>query len=317
MDMICSSLKRNIHQFITDYTSCSILSTSSIANFDQLDQSFMYSKLLNEIIFDIEYNEKAKIEFVNVCREQFSNNDIRLKIINDFESNYDCHSSIWWYTKEPIIYTILNQALRKQDIEMIIKMDSFVQDLHRQIEQIYFQTQQTEKMIIYRRQGMSNVEFEKLKKSEGGLLSFNNFLSTSIDREISFAFGNSARDDSDLTGILFRMKIYPSFSSVPFTALDDISFYSNFDQEILFSMHTIFRIGSMREIENRLWQIDLTLTSNNDQQLKNVTEFIRNEINDGNRWMLLAGLMINMGKFDKALEIYNTLLETILNGTEK
>ncbi|CAF3099642.1 unnamed protein product [Rotaria sp. Silwood2] len=196
-------------------------------------------------------------------------------------------------------------------------MGFFVQDLHRQIEQIYFQTQQTEKMIIYRRQGMSNVEFEKLKKSEGGLLSFNNFLSTSIDREVSFVFGNSARDDPDLTGILFRMEIDPSFSSVPFAALDDISFYSNFDQEILFSMHTIFRIGSMREIENKLWQIDLTLTNNNDQQLKNVTEFIRNEINDGNRWMLMAGMMINMGKFDKALEIYNTLLETILNGTEK
>ncbi|CAF1249930.1 unnamed protein product [Rotaria sp. Silwood1] len=319
IDTICISLKLNIHQSINDYTSFSILpsvdSTQSV-KFDELDQSFMYSQLLKEIIVDIQYDEKAKLDFVNFCRGQCLGNNIRLNILNQFESNYESNSPIWWYTKEPFVYTVLNQALRKLDIEMIIMMGFFIHDLHRQIEQIYAQRNPTNKMIIYRGQGISNDEFEKLRKNIGGLLSFNNFLSTSIDQDVSLAFGSSARDDPNLTGVLFRIEIDPSISIVPFAQLDDISFYSNFEREILFSMHTIFRISSVMEIENRLWQIDLKLTDNNDEQLKLVTECIRNEIGDGTGWVRMAGLLLKMGKFDQASTIYNTLLKAIPNNTQ-
>jgi hypothetical protein len=186
--------------------------------------------------------------FTNFCRGQYSNNDIQLNIVNTFERDYELHSPIWWYTKESFIFITLNQALREQDMEMIIKMGFFLQDLHRQIEQIYSDTHPMTKMTIYRGQGMTNMKFEKMKKNKGGLLSFNKFLSTSNDQQVSFVFASSARDDPDLTGILFRIEIDPSISSVSFAALDDISFYSDLEKEILFSMHTIFRIGDMIQI---------------------------------------------------------------------
>ncbi|CAF1304004.1 unnamed protein product [Rotaria sordida] len=97
IDTICINLKCNIHQSIHDYTSYSILPTMDSTNvkFDELDQSFMYSQLLKEIIVDIEFNEKAKADFVNFCRGQCLDNNIRLNIINQFGSNYESHSPIW------------------------------------------------------------------------------------------------------------------------------------------------------------------------------------------------------------------------------
>ncbi len=45
-------------------------------------------------------------------------------------------------------------------------------------------------------------------------------------------------------------------------------------------MHSLFRIGQIKQIDiknNRLWQVDLTLTSDNDPQLYALTQYIRKE----------------------------------------
>ena len=107
--------------------------------------------------------------------------------------------------------------------------------------------------------------------------------------------------------------IGPFISSVPFATLDDINYYSDIEKDILFSMHTIFRIDQVNELEDGMWQINLTLTADNDQQLMDLSACIRNEIGDDQPgWVRMADLMIKMGRFDKAVEIYNTLLEGMI-----
>lgn len=59
------------------------------------------------------------------------------------------------------------------------------------------------------------------------------------------------------------------------------------------------------------------LTDDNDQQLKRLTELIRHEIGGGNGWHRLGILMNKMGKFEKALEIYNILLDKTSNINSK
>jgi hypothetical protein len=104
-----------------------------------------------------------------------------------------------------------------------------------------------------------------LKKTQGGLLSFNNFLSTSKNRDVSLKFARRTISTSDLAGILFIMKIDPSIPLTPFASIHDVSAYQT-EEEILFSMHSVFRIEQMKEIDrnDRLWQMDLLLTSDND-----------------------------------------------------
>ena len=54
-----------------------------------------------------------------------------------------------------------------------------------------------------------------------------------------------------LLQFLFQMDIDPRLSSTPFAPVNTFGYYSNKEKEILFSMHTIFRIGEMQTLESR------------------------------------------------------------------
>ncbi|CAF1160109.1 unnamed protein product [Adineta steineri] len=307
---ICDTLKHDIQQCSSNLTPISILSTTYSSNRDvnELDQSFMYSQLLKEILLELNYEPNVKKELVDFCRIQYCNNTVELKIIDEFDKQYEDHSPIWWYTREGFTYSMLNKALRTQDIEIIIKMGFFIRDLHQQIELLHSATKNQGSLTVYRGQSMFNNEFEMIKNSKGGLLSFNNFLSTSIDRQVSLSFAKIALHNPDLKAILFQMEANPAFASTPFAQISNISYYSDVEKEVLFSMHTVFRIGEIEQIEDGVWQVKLTLTSDNDEQLKKVAERIRIEIGPGTGLHRLSQLMIKMGKFDKAKEISEALL---------
>ncbi|CAF1504905.1 unnamed protein product, partial [Adineta steineri] len=134
-----------------------------------------------------------------------------------------------------------------------------------------------------------------MRTYQNGLLSFNSFLSTTNDRVLAFARVDSARDDCELIGVFFEIEINSSLSNVLFASLNDVSYYLNLEKQILFSMHTIFRIGEMKQIENRLWEVKLTLTNDDDELLKSLTDYFREEIKGNSEWIELAHLMFKMG----------------------
>ena len=209
------------------------------------------------------------------------------------------------------LYSMINKALRTQDIEIIFKIGFFIRDVHHQIEQLHSLTDRQEPFVVYRGQGMFQTEFDKIKKSKGGLLAFNSFLSTSTDRQLSYAFADSASQDPDLIGVLFRINIDPSRATAPFASLDNVSFFEDQEEEILFSMHTVFRIEEMKQIEDRLFEINLTSTKDNDEQLQQLAQYMRKATQGRSGLDRMGSLMIKMGEFDIAEEIYNTLYDTI------
>ena len=56
------------------------------------------------------------------------------------------------------------------------------------------------------------------------------------------------------------------------------------------------------EKNNRLWQVDLIQTTDNDPQLSALTKRIQNEIRGSTEWDRLGKLLIIMDQFDKAAE---------------
>jgi hypothetical protein len=82
-------------------------------------------------------------------------------------------------------------------------------------------------------------------------------------------------------------------------------------------MHTVFRIVNMKQIEDRLWQVDLTFTTDQDQQLTQFTEHMRKEINSGIVFHQMSKLLIAMGEFKQVEKIYTTLLETISDSDQQ
>ncbi|CAF1066184.1 unnamed protein product [Adineta steineri] len=314
---ICEALKKAVHKCNQNTISMSFMPMNvdtTTKSLDQLDQSFMYTQVLKEILLTIDFQREHFQAFIAYCQEQFAGNSVQLHHVNKFENEYHRDRSIWWYTHECFLYCMLNRALQVMDVDLIIKLGFFLSDLHQHITRIHSEQygKQTHSDIftVYRGQGLSQTDFNQLLKTRGGLLSFNNFLSTSLDRTVSLAYAESNLDNPYLIGILFQITVNSLTLLTPFANVRDISYYQE-EEEILFSMHSIFRIGEIKQINdnNRFWQVTLTLTGDHDPQLYTLTEQIRAETSPHEMgWKRLGQLLIKLGQFDKAQQVYDVLL---------
>ncbi|CAF0955311.1 unnamed protein product [Adineta steineri] len=304
----CEILKYDIQQHRRD----SITTGMSNVELEYLDVSFMYTKLLTEILFEIPYDDRAKQALAQFCREYC---DIRdLEKIAKFERDYVSYKSIWWYTRESFVYKMINRALRKQDIYIIIKAGFFIRDLQKEIEARY--KPPTEKMIVHRGQALSEMDFNQLCERKGGLYSFNNFLSTSMRFNVSNLFGEGCPQNHEIVGILFEIEIDPTiFTPTHWAWIASESRYPE-EEEVLFAMHSIFRINEIEKLDDRYWKVQLSLTSDNDPELKKMTEFIREATKGSSGWDRLGKFLLQIGKFSKAEEIFQMLIENTTEDDE-
>jgi hypothetical protein len=148
----------------------SLMTTGSDIFNKSFDQSFIYTQILKETLFTIEFGPKHITEFSNRCRVLLADNDDVLKNVENLEKTYRHHSPIWWYTNDCFLRPMLNWALSQINVELIIKMGFFIGDLHRHIEQLYneqFKNQHTgNSFTVYRGQGMAMNEFEQIERNE-------------------------------------------------------------------------------------------------------------------------------------------------------
>ncbi|CAF1506680.1 unnamed protein product [Adineta steineri] len=192
-------------------------------------------------------------------------------------------------------------------------MAFFMHDLHCQIEHLYQEwIDKPNLLTVYRGQIVTQSDFEKLKIGQGGLLSFNSFLSTSTNREVSLIFADSNGSDATFIGIFFAIKINSKLSSTPFISLGNLSHFEE-ENEILFSMHSIFEIGEIHQINERLWQVELLSTINNDKRMTELTDYIRQHTTKSVNypWFRLAELFFQMGHHDEAEGILQQLADLL------
>ncbi|CAF1475651.1 unnamed protein product [Adineta steineri] len=321
IDDLCQGLQQGIKQYNQNSVAVSFIPVNEIAptdNLNQLDPTFMYTQIFKDILVNMEHDKQAIKQFIAYCRHHDCGSS---KNIDQFEQKYDAASAIWWYTSPSFIYSMLNYALRSMVGDTIINMGFFVHDLHQQILQLHQQQVNSyhgKSFIVYRGQGLTKPNFEKLKKAEGGLMSFNNFLSTSKNKEVSIGYADIALTEPDKVGILFIMSVDPCIKSAPFAFIKEISYFREED-EILFSMHTVFRVGTVKQMENKsqLYQVELQLTSDDDEQLRLLSDRIREETLDSTGWQGLSHLLVKIGQFSKAEELYTVLLEQSSDQDEK
>ncbi|CAF1275646.1 unnamed protein product [Adineta steineri] len=318
---ICEALKSAAHQCEQNAIPMSFVGSNK--KLDQLDPSFMYTQILKEIILTIKFEQNHIQNYIDYCRNAFTDNITDMTNINRLEVEYHKRTPIYWYTCDMFVYPMLNRALRLMDGNIITHMGFFIGDLHRHIEQLhqeqYTGTTAADTFTVYRGQGLSTGDFEEMMKIKGGLISFNNFLSTSKDRDISYILADSNQVNPDLVGILFVMKVNPSQSTSPFASIDDISKFQG-EEEVLFSMHSVFRIQDIKQMgeNSRLYEVSLTLTADNDPELSELTDYIRKESSsDEEGWFRLGTVLFKMGQFDKAEDIYQVLLDQTKDNKDK
>jgi len=324
---ICEALKQAAHACDHNAVSISFATTkdaaTSVDNKNALDCSFMYTQILKDILLTIDFDHGHIMNFIKYCRVELAGNSMELKHVDQIEKEYHDHQPILWYTCETFLYSMLNRALRLMDVDIIIQMGFFICDLHKNIADLHskqFSGQtSSQSFTVYRGQNLSQADFNQLKQNQGGLLAFNNFLSTSKNRETSLDFIRRNPGKGDLVSVLFVMRIDPSIQNAQFANVDKISAIST-EEEILFSMHSVFRTGQTKQFPGSIpiWEVTLTLTSDNDPELSKLTESIQKEASSSYKgWHRLGKLLITLAKFDKANELYEILLEQACDQNEK
>jgi hypothetical protein len=323
---ICEALKQTVQQCEQNSITIQFVTPNDDAStkiIDKINPSFIFTQVLKEIISTIPFEDKHIKQLTAYCRETLADNENELKNVDILENKYHDMTPIWWYTYECFLYPMLSRGLWLEDMNIIAKMSFFINDLHHQIEELHneqFNKSDTDNIFtVYHGQSLSKLTFEQITKTKSGLISFNNFLCASKDRRISIDFAHSAITNPDLVGIFFVMTIDPCKSTTPFVLINSINRYEGKD-EVLFPMHTVFRIREIQSMgENRrLFQVDLTLTNDTDEDISMLTNRIREEtFPESIGWDRMGRLLIKIHQFDKAQQIYNILLEQTRNENEK
>ncbi|CAF1307006.1 unnamed protein product, partial [Didymodactylos carnosus] len=310
------------------------------------ESSFMYFQLLREILLEIDEtgenarkemnktgknarkemkktgknarkemnktSENARKEMIEYYRQTFDGDDDKLKFLDDFETEYRPDQAVTWYTRQSFLYRTLNHALRELNVEDLYKLRFFIKDLHHQLLELYLEESKNSLNkidFLYRGTGMYNKDFHDLQKNCGGLLSFNNFLSTSTEEDVALVFAKDSLEKKDMTAVLFEIEIDPSIPTCPFADISKVSEFAD-ESEVLFSMGAVFRIVTI-SLTDGVYKVKMKLTGDEDKQLKTLTEYIKKySIGDGKYGLISLGkLMYQMGDYDKAEDFFRLLLE--------
>ncbi|CAF2249563.1 unnamed protein product [Rotaria magnacalcarata] len=165
---------------------CTSDAASNEQNTNQLPPAYMYSVIFKDIVLEINDDDAKSLKTLEIyCKKK----NIPNAEINELKSKYHQKSPVWWYTCEMFLYGMLNCGLRSLDMEAMSKLGFFIRSLHLQLEQLHQEQLANfrKPFTVYRGQGMTKEDFQNLLDSKGGLLSFNNFLSTSKKSFINHA----------------------------------------------------------------------------------------------------------------------------------
>ncbi|CAF4885883.1 unnamed protein product [Rotaria sp. Silwood1] len=306
---LCDAVKKDIRHYDRSITPISILPLSSIIELNDSNKDFINLQMVKSILISIEYDKKYRREFINYARQFYLNNEQQLNLIDKLDDNYSLHTPIWWYTRKCCLYSMLRKAFYYQNFEVIYKLAFFIRDLHKDIKKSHLQahSHQHRAIIVYRATSMTNNELEHIQNSKGCLLSFNDFLSTTLERNIALRFVNLLRNDTNSIGIIYKIVVDPVSTTIPYIALNNLSYLSGNDGDILLSMNTIFRVGQIEQMSERLYEINLFPASKKDEEIKSLIEYIQDSLEGPSIWYKLCKVMVDLNEYDLAEHIYKTI----------
>lgn len=251
-------------------------------------------------------------ELADLCRQQYFENDSQLKVVDEFQREYESELSIWWYTRDSFVYRVLNKALRQQNIDILFLFRFLIHDIFilLQEQQKYFD----EDMIrVYRGQWMAQTEFECLKNSKRQYISMNSFLSTTKSRQLALIYAGSDDTENNLISVLFEITADTRRTDLqPFANISYMSQFGAGESEILFMLGSVFTMKDVYlNTTDKLWIIELELSDTNDGQLKDIYLSLKDEIGEEVSLLSLGHVLAQMADNDRAIQCYRRALKQL------
>ncbi|CAF1156105.1 unnamed protein product, partial [Didymodactylos carnosus] len=279
-----------------------------------LNSSFLYFQLLIDILLQMKYSPKSKQELIDLCNQQHKGYDKEPYSLREFDQTYSSDQALFWYTLDSFLYRVLNQALRTQNVDLLFAFGFVIKDIHEQLKQLQQSTNTDPILKLYRGQKMKTEELERIKESIGEFISMNSFLSTSRNRSVSLGFVSSASSSDDLQRVLFEISVDTRIKSrKPFANIQSLSFYDE-EEEILFSIGSVFRIQQIHfDNEYQVSIIALTFCSDADNEYEELYQHMKQEAcgNKETSLISLGRLLWKQGKYDQSINYYNRLLSEL------
>lgn len=284
--------------------------------------TFVYSELLRHVLLHLPHNDASKQELFAHIKESVRQSNSYSKTLGEkFEETYTAEQAISWYTEPSFLYWQLNQALREQDINYLYSIRHYLVDLHNQLKNLHLNFDPKAK--LYRGIMLQDFQLTKLEQNTGKLIHFSEFLSTSMQQDIAKGFikpevgASTKKIDNTMKAVLFHIDI-SSCDHILASEQHFIGCIKGYSQkptedEVLFSPTSVFRLKGIRKGEDAIHNIDLELTNERDESLKQLFQSLKKEIvvveNVPTNLVNLAKLIRRMGKFPIAIDFYRKALE--------
>jgi tetratricopeptide (TPR) repeat protein len=254
------------------------------------------------------------IDFISLCRNQYKGNKIQLNILREFQQNYSSDHAIWWFTRDTFITELLNKALRIQNIDLLFLLRFFIHDMEKQLKQCQCLTT----VKVYRYQLILNQELEVLRNSIGQFISINNFLLTNVNRNSVLPHSKLPSNDNDYQPVLFEIVADPHLDKIkPFGNITSQHYSPNNQEEILFMLGSIFQLNNIRQDENDIWIIEMTLSSRTNESLKSIFDNYKNDDNDDTNLLSFGYLLQKMNRLNETEKYYHRLLDELPDEDER
>ncbi|CAF4611916.1 unnamed protein product [Rotaria socialis] len=209
------------------------------------------------------------------------------------------------YTRDTFLYRLLNQALRIQDILHIFLFRFVLVDLHNHLENLHTQhiyllktdNELRSELIVFRGQGLTVTELQKLKSNTNGRIAMNSFLSTSTSSSIALGFSGNGSGRPLVKPVFFEIHCpVKEYQTKPFANIQNYS-YTKEENE---------------ELSDTIWHVKLTLCDDdNDLNRIESIDYLKSEIDHRLDISFLAKLFIDINELDKAKDLYNLIVKDL------
>jgi hypothetical protein len=224
------------------------ITTTSLKNLGRRTKIFALKLFLLEILQQTSCTPKEKEDFINVCLSKCVDEKGQ-QAIHQYDKTPAEKKAIWWYTGDRIIPFILNQILREENPNSIIRLHYFIHELYSELNELYL-SQRSErkfnKQQLYRGKVLSSNQLLRLQKSEGTYVVTDSFVSTTTDEQVARIFaGYENCQRSNTLSVIFFMKFHVKENiSKPIAFIGGYS--QKYDEnEVLLSAGIVMRIASV------------------------------------------------------------------------
>lgn len=88
------------------------------------DATFLHSRLINEVILKNEGVDNALKELIDFARDEYEGNDEELRLIDEFQSDYQPERAIWWFTRPCFLSKVsLRRSLTSSILSLPFDLD--------------------------------------------------------------------------------------------------------------------------------------------------------------------------------------------------